>query len=275
MAIYPNNPNLAQGTNTTAVNTTNWNILVDNINTIGADLVDARGDGQAFPGTPHAAGQCGDANDILQAIKHILADVSGETNWYNAPSGSLKLHNHTSGQGGLIPWNSLGTSVSRKIELHPQYCGALLTKSLRGASPSGNNIITITNDVDVVSYVGRHYYDGVSAQASLQDYYVAVRFTLPVDFGSWASSNAIQIEHRTGSALSSDCHVDAYVYKSGSGSVVASSVNNVNVNWSTISISGSALGTWAANDILEMYIKLESRNNNYARIGKMALNYNS
>lgn len=275
MATYPNNPNLTQGTNATAVNASNWNTLVDNINAIGSDLVDARGDSQAFPGTPHTAGQCGDINDILQAIRHILTHVSGETNWYNAPPGSLKLHNHTSGQGGLIPWSSLGSSVSRKVELHPQYRGALLTKSLRGASPSGNNTITINTDVDVVSYIGRHYYEGTSSQLSLQDYYVAVRFTLPIDFGSWASSNAIQIEYKTGSALSSDCHIDAYIYKSGSGSVIVSSENNVNLNWSNIGISGASLGSWSAGDIIEMYLKLESRNNNAVKIGKIAFNYTS
>jgi len=275
MATYPNNPNLQQGTNLTAVNPANWNTLVDNINTIGADLVDARGDEQVFPGTPHNAGQCSDVSDMLQAIRHILSDISGETNWYNNPTGSLKIHNHSVGQGGLIPWNSLGTSNNRKIELHPQYPGSLLTNSLRGATASGNNNITINTDVNVVSYIGRHYYEGVSSQTSLQDYYVALRFTLPIDFGAWTSTNAIQIEYRTGSALSSDCHVDVYVYKSGNGSVIASSENNVNINWSNIGISGSSLGTWSPNDILEIYVKLESRNNNYARIGKICFNYNA
>jgi hypothetical protein len=275
MATYPNNPNLTRGTSLTAVNTINWNTLVDNINAIGTDLVDARGDGQVFPGISHTSGQCANINDMLQAIKHILAEISGETNWYDDPAGSLKVHNHSVGQGGLIPWGSLGTSNIRKIELHPQYSGAMLTKSLRGAAVSGNNNITISNDVDVVSYVERHYYDGVSGQASLQDYYVALRFTLPIDFGSWASSNAIQIEYKTGSALSSDCHVDVSVYKSGNATIITNSDNNVNVNWSNIGISGSALGTWSPNDILEIYIKLESRNNNFARIGKICFNYNA
>jgi hypothetical protein len=275
MATYPNNPNLSQGTNSTAVDITNWNTLLDNINAIGSDLVDSRGDGQVFPGTPHTAGQCADINDMLQAIKHMLAEISGETNWYQGPTGSLKIHDHSVGQGGLLPWGSLGTSNSRKIELHPQYHGAVLTKSLRGASPSGNNDITINTDVDVVSYVGRHYYEGISSQVSLQDYYLALKFTLPIDFGSWESSNAIQIEYRTGSSLSSDCHIDVYLYKSGNGTVITNSDNNVNVNWTNISIGSSNLGTWSPNDILEIYLKLESRNNNYARIGKVCFNYNA
>jgi hypothetical protein len=275
MATYPNNPNLPQGTNSTAVNPTTWNTLIDNINAIGSDLVDVKGDGQVFPGTPHSAGQCEDTDDALQAIRHILADIGGETSWYDAPTGSLKTHNHTVGQGGLIPWSSLGISNARKIELHPQYMGGLLTKSLRGASPSGNNNITINTDVDVISYVGRHYYEGISSQTSLQDYYVALRFTLPIDFNTWATTNAIQIEYKTGSVLSTDCHVDVYLYKSGNGTIITNSENSVNVNWSNISISASALGAWSANDIIEMYIKFESRNNNYARIGRITLNYNA
>jgi len=275
MATYPNNPNLLQGTNSTAVDITNWNTLLDNINAIGADLVDSRGDGQVFPGIPHTASQCADINDMLQAIKHMLAEISGETNWYEDPASSLKIHNHSVGQGGTVPWGSLGNSNSRRIELHPQFRGAVLTKSLRGASPSGNNTITITNDVDVVSYVGRHYYEGISSQVSLNDYYLALRYTLPIDFGTWATTNAIQIEHRTGSALSSDCHVDIYVYKSGNGTVVATSSNNVNVNWSNIGLSGSQMGAWSAGDIVEIYIGLESRNSNYARIGKICFNYTS
>ena len=42
MATYPSNPSLSQGTNETAVNPTNWNTLIDNINAIGADLVKLR-----------------------------------------------------------------------------------------------------------------------------------------------------------------------------------------------------------------------------------------
>ncbi len=95
MATYPSNPGLSQGTNGTAVNPTNWNMLVDNINTIGSDLVDARGDGQQFPGTDHNAAQATDLDDILQAIKHMLADISGETNWYDAPAAGLKSHDHS------------------------------------------------------------------------------------------------------------------------------------------------------------------------------------
>ena len=272
MATYPSNPSLPQGTNGTAVNPTNWNMLVDNINAIGLDLVDARGDGQQFPGTPHSASQATDLDDILQAIKHMLADISGETNWYDAPAGGLKSHDHSSGKGGAVPWSSIASNT-RFRELHPEYPGAVWTTSLRGAAASGNNIVTLSTDQDVVSYVARNYYEGTSSEASLQDYYVALRCTLPENFGAWASANAIQIEYKTESATYLNCHVDAYIYKSGTATLVASSEDNSNTNWSTIAIDDSALGSWSSGDIVELYLKLETRNNYYARIGKIRFNY--
>lgn len=274
MATYPSNPNLPQGTNETAVNPTNWNTLVDNVNAIGADLVDARGDGQEFPGTDHTAGQATDLGDILQATKHMLADISGETNWYDEPAASLNSHDHSSGKGGSIPWGSIASNARFK-ELHPQYPGAVWTTSLRGAAASGNNLGTQDTGEDVVSYVARHYFEFSSSETSLQDYYVALRFTLPEYFNAWATSNAIQIEYRTESGTSINCHVDAYIYKSGAASLVASSENNASTSWSTIVIDDSALGTWSSGDIVEIYLKLETRNDYYARVGKVRFNYSS
>ena len=274
MATYPSNPSIPQGTSATPVNPTNWNTLVDNINAIGSDLVDARGDGQAFPGTDHTASQATDLDDILQAVKHMLADISGETNWYDAPAASLESHDHSSGKGGAIPWSSIASNA-RFEEFHPEYPGAVWTTSLRGAAASGNNIAELSTDQDVVSYVARNYYEATSSEASLQDYYVALRYTLPEDFSAWASSNAIQIEYRTESGTYLNSHVDVYIYKSGSSSLVASSENNVSTDWSTIVIDDSALGSWSSGDIVEIYLKLETRNDYYARAGKIRFNYTS
>jgi len=275
MGTYPSSSELDQGTINTPVDLTNWNKFIDNINALTADLVDARGDGQAFPGTDHTAEQATDIDDAMQALRHILAELSGETYWYTAPAGSLKAHTHAVGQGGLIPWGSLGASNARLIHLPPIYPGGLQTNSLRGAGASGNNNITVTNVVDVVSYVGRHAYVGSSAQTSLMDTYIALRHRLPIDFGAWDTSTAIQIEYKTDSVLSTDCHVDIYVYKSGNGNIITNSENNVNVNWSNISLSAASLGSWSAGEILEIYLKLESRNNNAARVGRIAFSYTS
>lgn len=271
MGTYPANPNLPQGDNDTPANPTSWNTVIDNINAIGADLVDGRGDGQTFPGTPHTGGQATDIDGILQAIKHMLSDIGGEVNWYDDPAGSLKIHNHTSGKGGALPWSSID-SGSRKIQLHAEYAGAVWTDSLRGAAASGNNIGTKSISCEVVSDATKIFYEFTSAETELQDYYVCLLVTLPDWFGSWASENALQIEFRTESNISINCHVDVYIYKSGSADQVASSESNANVDWSTITIDDSNLGSWAAGDIIEIYLKLETRNDYYARIGKITFN---
>lgn len=91
MATYPTSPALPQGVAGTDVDPTNWNKFVDNINAIGADLVDARGDGQTFPGTPHTSGQSSDIDNMLQSIRHMIADITGETNWFNQVATSLAV----------------------------------------------------------------------------------------------------------------------------------------------------------------------------------------
>lgn len=278
MATYPTNPEIPQGSSLTAVNSTNWNIFVDNINSIGADLVNARGDGQDFPGTDHTSGQATNLKEALESIRHMLAQISGEANWYDEPAGTLKSHDHSDAtKGGMIPYASVGSANERLIHLHPAFAGAVQTNSLRGAAASGANTITITNGVDVASYIGRNYYQGESSQVSLQDSYIALRFTLPKDFTAWASANAIQIEYKTESVLSSDCHGDVYIYKSGEASIVDYEENKVNTSWSNIGFSASDLSgvAWAAGDVIELYLKLESRNNYDVKFGRIAFSYTS
>lgn len=254
-ATYPTSPALAAGDNSTAMDPTHYNYLQANINAIGADLVDARGDGQAFPGTDHTALQATDLDDILQGIKHMIAEITGKTNWYDAPAVNLE------------------TYATRFVELHPAYPGKVTTNSLRGAAASGNNTVTESSDVDVVSNVGRHYHENSSSESSLQDSYIVVRWTIPDDFALWATSNAIQIDYRTESATYLNCHVDAYVYRSGTSAVKKASEDHASTTWATITIDDSDLAGFSAGDVIEIYIKLETRNSYYARCGKIKFNY--
>ncbi|MGQ9610003.1 MAG: hypothetical protein ACUVWN_11905 [bacterium] len=273
MATYPNRPNLPGVSSETYVDSVWGNSVIDNINAIGDDLVNTFGDEQNFPGIEHSPGQIQSISGAIQAIRHMLVHIIGKTNWYEEPNGSLRAHNHSEEQGGLIPWSSIGASNYRSVVLSPKYFGALQTNSLRGGTASGNNIITLTTGVELVSSVGKYYYEGISDQTNLNDTYIALLYDLPVDFNSW-SENAIQIEYKTGSALSSYNHIDVYIYKSGTSNVIASSENNVNTSWSTINIGSSSLGNWSAGDALELYIKFESKSNNYVRVGKITFGYN-
>ncbi len=253
MPTYPVNPSLPAGTGTTEVNPTNWATLVDNINAIGADLVAARADTADFAGTDHSASQSSNIQEMLESIRHMLEHMNGlASNWYNLPV--------------------------RILEIHPEYPGGLRTTSLRGGAASGQNTVTESTGEDVVSNVARHFYENTSSEASLQTSYVAVRITLPDDFTAWATSNALQIDFRTESGTSANCHIDAYIYQSGNATLVASSENNAGTSWATITLDDSVLDSahsWAAGDKIEIYLKLETRNNYYARVGRVRLNYTS
>ncbi len=211
LATYPDKPNLPSVNSETYVDSIWGNSVIDNINAIGEDLVNTFGDEQNFPGNEHSPGQIQNLNGAIRAIRHMLVHITGKTNWYDEPGGSLNVHNHSLEQGGSIPWSSIGTSNSRNVVFFPRYSGAIQTNSLRGGIASGNNSITITTGVELISNVGKYYYEGVSSQTNLNDTYIALVYVLPVDFNSW-SENAIQIEYKTGSLSSSYSHTDVYIY---------------------------------------------------------------
>lgn len=273
MSTYPNNPEVIKVVASDGIDAAVWNAVIDNINAIADDLVLCRSDDQAFPGTDHTADQCATMDDIFQAIKHMLSELTGNDNWYDDFFGSLEAHTHIVDSGGLIPFGSLGADDVRIIVLEPPY-NRMYTYKLRGAAASGANTITLSMDQYVASgYIAHNYYEGISAEGTLQDVYVAIRFTLPVDFGAWSVNEAIKVGFQTGVATVSDSHVDVYIYKSGVEAQVASSEDNASINWSEAVIDGSALGTWAVNNIIEIYLKLESKDSNFARIGKVTFNY--
>ena len=153
---YPTDPNISAGTNETEVNPTNWNVLVDNIEAIADDLIGAFADTQTFAGTDHSADQSTDIQDMLESMRHMLAHLSGETNWYDEPE------------------TSLADLYDRLVVLHAPYPSYIETTSLRGAAADGNNTITVSTGEVVASYVGRNYIEGTSEETSLQNTYIAV-----------------------------------------------------------------------------------------------------
>lgn len=252
---YPTDPALTRASSSTAVNATNWNYLLDNIEAMADDLIGAVSDTQTFAGTDHTADQSSDIQDMLESIRHMIAEISGKTNWYDAPDCGL------------------ADLYTRFVEFHPPYLPYIETTSLRGAAADGNNTITVSTGEVVVSNTGRNYIEGTSAETSLQNTYLAVKFTIPDIFDAWATSNAIQIQFISESALSINCHIDVDIYKAGTAAVVAQSTANASTTWSTITIDDSDLGSWSAGDVMEMYIKLESRNDCYVRVGPIKFNF--
>ncbi|MBD3181056.1 hypothetical protein GF312_02120 [Candidatus Poribacteria bacterium] len=274
MSLYPESPNLPQGTNSTEVNTTNWNKLIDNINAIGSDLVNARGDGQEFPGIDHSSGQCGNIDDILQGIKHMISDISGEDKWYDSPIASLRSHDHSHDKGGNIPWSSIG-SGNRRIVYHPEYPGALWTASLHGDPASGNNTLIRSCGQEVELNVAHNYYGVTTSEDMLQEYYLSLCLTLPEDFSNWSESDSIKMEYKTYSDSISDNGVGVYVYKSGTAESIVTKEFYASNIWSNISLDRTNLGSWSSGDTVEIYVWFTVRDGHFARLGKIEFNYES
>ncbi len=247
---YPVNPLLTTITNASEVNSTNWNLIQANLNAIGLDLVNARGDGQDFPGVDNTADQSTNIDDALQAIRYKISEISLTTNWYDVPA--------------------------RTIELQPPYPGGVWTASRHGAAPSGANTGTQSNGESIVANVARHYYEFTSSEVALQDYRVALRWTLPADFVAWKSGVCLTIDYQTEDADFNNCEVAFDIYQSGSGAVVGNNANT-STTWTTMTFTDTNISgwVWEAGDILELYFKLSTKDDYYARVGKVRLQYTS
>lgn len=144
---------------------------------------------------------------------------------------------------------------------------------MRGVSQSDKSTLRRSVGRESISGALYRYSQGVSQEASLQSIYKVVTYTLPDDFTSWSSMNAISIKYRTESATYLNSHVSVHIFESGNMDEITSAQDNTGTEWSTITIDDTQLSDWSAGDVLEIYIKLATRNNYYARVGDITLNY--
>ena len=173
-----------------------------------------------------------------------------------------------------------------------EYPGATLTAS-NSATTTGNMTSDISRDADLW---WMNYYDWTSTTVSpLQDYTVAVKVTLPSNFVSWQSSNALQINFATEWTDNTKNKLDVYIYNMTDtpAQIVTQSLTNVSApaaDWEVITIDDSVLvdataPDWdAAGETAVFFLKLSSLrdasnctagsdNGCYVRVGDITLNY--
>jgi hypothetical protein len=135
----------------------------------------------------------------------------------------------------------------------------------------------------------RTYYEWSSTQATLQDYTIAVRVTLPKDFSAWATANAMQIGYNTELATNDTSKFDVRVYNTDTSLTAAEQTTPVAYyqgyssaspkTWTTLSIDDSDLDDGsqqdldAAGETMIIYLKLYSKDSNHIQIGDIILNY--
>gem|GEM_PF-6382751 len=172
---------------------------------------------------------------------------------------------------------------ARKIQLNAEYAGSTLSK-FYGTGTDTSTTGTMTSDAEPAADLLRTYYNWTSSEASLNYYTVAVRVTLPQDFDSWATSNAVQVDLDTNTTSAADNVLDIYLYNGDDtpGTAVASSTGNKSGTadtWTTATIDDSAIDDnsapdWdAGGETAVIYLRIGAKDSNFTRIGDIKLNY--
>ena len=122
------------------------------------------------------------------------------------------------------------------------------------------------------------YYEWTSSEASLQDYTIVVRFTLPDNFGAWAASTPMVFSYATESTTATDNQVDINVFLQSGSTADATDADNVSGTagtWTTTSgITTASLSECdAAGETCVIEFSMQSLSDNYVRIGDITLNY--
>ena len=181
-------------------------------------------------------------------------------------------------------WTAIlsGTGGDTSAVVSPEYPGAVIS------ADGTNNVGTLTSDREATgagSLYNFNYYEFSSGQTSLQDYDVYVRFRIPDNFSSWVTTDALVIDFETEDTSSSNKKVDTTIYKDNDADTVSSATNvsNYATTWHAAQLSSHTLTftaaqlntgiTWAAGDVMTVKLKLYSKDNYFARVGSIKLDW--
>jgi len=170
--------------------------------------------------------------------------------------------------------NSLsgGARHSKVAVLTAEYAGA-------GLDASGtNNTGILTAPYSTTAGFLETYYNWTTATVSpAQSYDVVVNFALPSDWSAWTSSTPITVD--TYSTATGTSTITGYITDtSGAAETAWSSGYNCaltpgsNSTWAHT--TGCAIaGTYAANGVMNMHLRLTAINGSSVRLGTIKLNY--
>lgn len=167
---------------------------------------------------------------------------------------------------------------TRVITISPEYTNATFITD--GSANIAGNMITENTNSSATSY--RNYYEWKSDEATLQEYTIAVRYTLPEEFHRW-DTNAFSLSYQTGTANTADNAVSAQIIESSQSTPACNlSTDRASTTWTTsnMTCSGETLddGTndWdSAGETAIIKIKVKAKNtaSAFARVGDIVLRY--
>lgn len=120
----------------------------------------------------------------------------------------------------------------------------------------------------------RNFYLWSSTRATLQDYDVVVRVSLPADFARWDSA-PLSVSYRTTSADAANSKVDVSLFDTN-GTPVAlggSATGLASTSWGTSALTFDSGATWTAGQEFLVKFKLYAKDNYQAHVGSMKLKY--
>lgn len=198
----------------------------------------------------------------------------------------LFLDNNGNLVQGTLPDSGVGKS--RSIVISPEYPGGSLS-----ADGSGTTSVAMTSDntLNAAGIGWKNYYELSSTEATLQDYSVIVRVTLPSDFDTWetgscpSSTCALEFAYQTGVGATADNTI-SYIVSNDTdtpASSVCSVGNTASTSWGSSGCTEAVLNDnsapeWdAAGETAVVRIKLAAKNttNALTRAGDIILRYKS
>lgn len=120
----------------------------------------------------------------------------------------------------------------------------------------------------------RNFYLWTSTRATLQDYDVVVRVSLPADFVRWDAS-PLSVSYRTTSADAANSKVDVSVFDTNGTPVTlgGSATGLASTSWGTSALTFGGAPTWTAGQEFLVKFKLHAKDNFQSHVGSMKLKY--
>lgn len=207
------------------------------------------------------SGEVGDVTGPEEAVEDNLPAFSDATGKLIKDSGIAK-------ENVLSAIEATG-QFNANIVIFPEYPGAVLTAS--GSDNTGE----MTSESEVVDNVRHNYYEWISDEAGLQNYDIDIQLALPHNFLGFQAGvgSALTVYFKTANPAAATSTIDVTINKDGTAD--ESSLEDLSSNdvWDTDGFDDSddVLASLVAGDVLNIKIRLYSKLDNYARIGRIIL----
>ena len=202
--------------------------------------------------------------------------------YYSGTSATKRIYMCDGSTWLILAAGTTLTGGNTSTIISPEYPGAVIS------ADGTNNVGTLTSDREATgagSLYNFNYYEFSSGQTSLQDYDVYVRFRLPDNFASWTTSNTLVVDFETEDTNSANNKMDVTIYQDNDADTVSSATNvsNYASAWHSSQTGGTPVNftaaqlntglTWSAGSIMTIKIKLYSKDNYFARVGSIKLDW--